>query len=175
MAEDCRIRPVATLQYKSIAALLNFEESGAVLLPLLGRCSRPPRPKSFEEFIHLSPRQIHNVCAIRGGIEIPYHDDHSLAAGDLHDGSSDRDKAGAGPKPARRRIRVTSEQTPRPPAGRGPHFRSRRNPLKRCDSPPCRSRSRQCDSKRVATQDHERDQPPQACSELVLEQISSAT
>jgi hypothetical protein len=32
--------------------------------------------------------------------------------------------------------------------------------LKRCDSPPCRSRSRQCDSKRVATQDHERDQPP---------------
>ncbi len=121
--------PFAGLQYKSIAPLLNFEESGAVLLPLLGRCSRPPRPKSFEEFIHLGPRQIHDVCAIRGGIEIPYHDDHSLAAGDPHDGSSDRNKAGAAPKPARRRIRVTSEQTPRPASGSWPAFPFTPEPL----------------------------------------------
>jgi hypothetical protein len=40
------------------------------------------------------------------------------------------------------------------------HFRSRRNLLNHRDSPPRRGRSSQCDSKRVATQDHESDQPP---------------
>jgi hypothetical protein len=83
-------------KYKSIAALLNFDEPGAVLLPLLGRRSRPPRPESFEEFIHLGPRQIHNVGALRGGIETLCHGDNSLA-----DGSSAR-RSSIGIRPAPR-------------------------------------------------------------------------
>jgi hypothetical protein len=39
------------------------------------------------------------------------------------------------------------------------HSGSRRNALKRRDSPPCCSRSRQRDCQRIAAQDHERDQP----------------
>jgi hypothetical protein len=73
-------------KYERIAALLNFDEPGAVFVPLLGRRRRPPRPKSLEEFIHLGPRQIHDVGAVRGGIEIRCHDDNSLAAGHPHDG-----------------------------------------------------------------------------------------
>ena len=63
-----------------IASLLNFEEPCAVLLPLLGRRRRTSRSKSFEEFIHLSPRQIDEICAVRGGTGIRYHESHSLAA-----------------------------------------------------------------------------------------------
>jgi hypothetical protein len=75
-------RPVRRSPIQTITVLLNFEEPGAVLLPLLGRRSWPPGPKNFEEFIHLSPRQIYRVGAVQGGIEILSlrHHDHSLAA-----------------------------------------------------------------------------------------------
>ena len=63
-----------------IASLLNFEEPCAVLLPLLGRRRRTSRSKSFEEFIHLGPRQINEICAVGDGTGIRYHESHSLAA-----------------------------------------------------------------------------------------------
>lgn len=110
-----RFSPFGDRPYASIAALLNFAEPGAVLLPLLGRRSRTSLPKSSKEFIHLGPRQIYRIRVVRGGIEILglSHDDHSTRGGSSDSGQpQSSDNAGPASKPARHRIRVTAVSNP---------------------------------------------------------------
>jgi hypothetical protein len=104
-----RLGPFGDRQYKRIAVLLNFEESCPVLLPLLGRRRRTSRPKSFEKFIHLGPRQINRVGGVRGGIEILY----MMITPSRWVIRRSRDRAGAPLEPARHQIRVTA--APKPP------------------------------------------------------------